>query len=89
MAFAITRTERLDRRNDRLPPDLAAVNEPGEAFALTVEDIAQPCFVLVCDDRAGVAWGGNATWIDIREGETAEDAARIVLTDAEETERRA
>lgn len=84
----ITRIERLDRREGRLPPDLAAVNEPGEAFVLTIENSAEPCYVLVCDGRAGVAWGGDATWIDLRGGEHAEEAALIVLNDADETERR-
>lgn len=62
-----------------------------EAARLTIEGSAQICEVLIdrTAGRAGVAWGGNATWIDLRAGEGAEDAARIVLNDAEETERRA
>lgn len=86
--YSITRTERLDRRANRLPPDLADFDEPGEAFALTIEGSAQTCFVLVAGDRAGVAWGASATWIDLRGDEGANEAALIVLNDADETERR-
>ena len=82
---AITETTR-----DRLPIDLdMEMSAGGQAYRFEVEGSAQPGFVLVVPGRAGVAWGGDATWIDLRADETAEDAARIVINDADETARRA
>lgn len=75
---------------EHLPPDLRMeASAGGTAYRFVVDGNAQPGFVLVVHARAGVAWGADATWIDLRAGETAEDAARIVLNDADETERRA
>ena len=86
--FTIVRVSKCN--SDRMPPDLSVDAEGNETFVVQVEGHAQPCYVrITAERRAGVAWGGHATWIDLRAGETAEDAARIVLNDADETERRA
>lgn len=66
-----------------------ALAASGEAYRVEIADRAQAAEVLIVGDRAGVAWGADATWIDLRSGETAEDAARIVLNVSEETARRA
>lgn len=76
--------------SSHMPPDLSVDAEGDETFAVEIDGYVQRCHVrITAERRAGVAWGGDATWIDLRAGEGAEDAARIVLNDAEETERRA
>lgn len=65
-----------------------AAEHGGEAYIATIDGHAEGVQVLIVEDRAGVVWGADATWIDLRSGEAAEDAIRIVLNDAEETERR-
>lgn len=76
--------------SNRMSPDLSIDVEGDKTYALEIEGHAQCCYVrITAERRAGVAWGGSATWIDLRSGEGAEDAARIVLNDPEETERRA
>lgn len=75
---------------DRLPPDLhLEAGAGGDCYRFEVEGYAEPGFALVVSNgRIGVAWGSNATWIDML-GSTVEEAIGIVLNDPDETERRA
>lgn len=91
-AFEINAFESVDP--EMLPPDLRAEWRIGKdtAWRVVVEGQAERVHVLLVPDsgRAGVAWGSDATWIDYKpETESACDVARIVLNDADETERRA
>lgn len=75
----------------RLPPDLLTEYVEGRdtAWRIVIAGQAQSVFVLKTPGRAGVANGGDSTWIGLRADEGAEDAALIVLTQPDETERRA
>lgn len=75
----------LDLRAEAVPAHMTAGDA---AYRLEVEGHAQRVEVLVMRPRAGVACGADAVWIDLHDDEGPEDAARIVMTDAAETDRR-
>lgn len=63
--------------------DAAIADITADAYRITLKDQAQHAEVLIQTDGesafAGVAWGGDATWIELGEDDGPEEAVRRVL----------